>query len=138
MHPLRFPNNGIRAKPRGHERLRLGRKGLLPTARPQGAAACGQTQVATAHCKAARGSPATRAVACKCGRWQERPPAREVPPEGSSACRKGGCPHRRHAASLLAQGNSDNDSADRGKAWAAALAAGQRRWRQRRWGQGEG
>ncbi|RRT63860.1 hypothetical protein B296_00028534, partial [Ensete ventricosum] len=25
-------------------------------------------------CKAARGSPAVRAVACKGGRWQERPP----------------------------------------------------------------
>ncbi|RWV81761.1 hypothetical protein GW17_00056786 [Ensete ventricosum] len=86
----------------------VGRKGLLPTARPQGAAA---------RCKAARGSPAASAAACKGGRWQERPPAREVLPKGSCACRRGGCPCRWHAEPPPAQGS---DSADWGKERARA------------------
>ncbi|RRT71144.1 hypothetical protein B296_00008272, partial [Ensete ventricosum] len=81
-------------------------KGQPPVARPQ---------VATARCKAARGSPAARSVACKVGRWQERPPTREVPPEGSSACRRGVCPHRQRVAPPPAQGSGDGRSADRGK-----------------------
>ncbi|RWV89523.1 hypothetical protein GW17_00048320 [Ensete ventricosum] len=39
----RFPNSGIRAKPRGHERLRPACKGLSPAARPQGPTAHGVT-----------------------------------------------------------------------------------------------
>ncbi|RZR92613.1 hypothetical protein BHM03_00020938 [Ensete ventricosum] len=39
------------------------RKGQSPAVRPQ---------VAVANFKAARGSPAARAAACKGGRWQER------------------------------------------------------------------
>ncbi|RRT70387.1 hypothetical protein B296_00015178 [Ensete ventricosum] len=57
-------------------------KGQPPMARPQ---------VTTTHYKAARGSPAARVVACKGDRWQEQSPAHEVPPEGSNACRRGGC-----------------------------------------------
>ncbi|RZS17985.1 hypothetical protein BHM03_00050196 [Ensete ventricosum] len=80
---------------------------------------------AAARCKAARGSPASRAVAFKGGRWQGQhpreasPPAHEVPPEGSSACRMGGCPRRRCVAPPPAQG-SDGDGADGGKERARA------------------
>ncbi|RWW68728.1 hypothetical protein BHE74_00023741 [Ensete ventricosum] len=46
-------------------------------------------QVAAAHCKAARGSPAARAAACKGGRWQERPPAGAAPAQGGAARPRG-------------------------------------------------
>ncbi|RWW01066.1 hypothetical protein GW17_00035917 [Ensete ventricosum] len=77
-------------------RPRQGRKGQPPAARPQGVAA---------RCEAARGSLAARAAAYKGGRsftgsararrhrpCKATPPDREVSPEGSSACHKGGCP----------------------------------------------
>ncbi|RWV85333.1 hypothetical protein GW17_00052884, partial [Ensete ventricosum] len=47
------------------------------------------------------------------------PPAREVLPEVSSACRRGGCPHRWRAAPLPTQG-SDDDDTDGGKERARA------------------
>ncbi|RWW44949.1 hypothetical protein BHE74_00049260, partial [Ensete ventricosum] len=65
-------------------------------------------------------SPA-RMAAGKSGHQQgQRPhkvasPAREVPLEGSSACRRGGCPRRRRAALPSAQGSSDDGDADGGK-----------------------
>ncbi|RZS23805.1 hypothetical protein BHM03_00056786, partial [Ensete ventricosum] len=96
---------------RRHEQVRLGRKGLLPTARPQ---------VATARCKAARGSPVARVAACKGGRWQERPPASKVPPEGSSAYRRGGCPRRWRTTPPPTKGNDGSGDVDGGKERARA------------------
>ncbi|RRT31678.1 hypothetical protein B296_00049157, partial [Ensete ventricosum] len=49
--------------------------------------------IGSASSQAARGSSAARATACNGGRSRKvAPPTREVPPEGSSACCKGGCP----------------------------------------------
>ncbi|RWV85840.1 hypothetical protein GW17_00052331, partial [Ensete ventricosum] len=64
-----------------------GRRWRLPAARPQGAA------------PRAGLSPA-RATAGRSGRQQGQRPREavlpaQVPPEGSSACRRGGCPRRR-------------------------------------------
>ncbi|RZS05542.1 hypothetical protein BHM03_00036069 [Ensete ventricosum] len=82
-------------QPRRHDRLRPGRKGLLPAARSQGAAP-------------RLGLPPARAVAGRSG-------CQQVPPEGSSACRRGGCSHRRRAALPPAQGSDDGGGADGGK-----------------------
>ncbi|RWW28790.1 hypothetical protein GW17_00006712 [Ensete ventricosum] len=71
------------------------------------------------------GLPPARATAGRSDRqqWQRprkaAPPTHEVPPEGSSACRRDGCPRRWRAAPWLAQGQ-------------------RRRHRWRRVGQGEG
>ncbi|RRT32235.1 hypothetical protein B296_00053287 [Ensete ventricosum] len=104
MHPLRFPNSGIRAKrrktlqgaaahghdqppysggrppargrsiaarspvrgghpqghqPCGHDRLRPGRRACCPLRDSKRQSPATRPQVAAAHCKAARGSPAT-------------------------------------------------------------------------------
>ncbi|RWV77495.1 hypothetical protein GW17_00061662 [Ensete ventricosum] len=90
MHPLRFPNSGIRAK-------------LAPVG------------VAPARCKVARGSP--RPWLSPVGAAL---PAHEVPPEGSNACRRGDYPHRWRAAPPPTQGSGDDVGADGGKERARA------------------
>ncbi|RWV77726.1 hypothetical protein GW17_00061404 [Ensete ventricosum] len=72
-----------------------GRRWRLPDARLQGVAP-------------RPGLPPTRMAVGRSGRQQGQrprkvaPPAHEVSPEGSSACRRGGCPRRRHAPPPLA------------------------------------
>ncbi|RZS14670.1 hypothetical protein BHM03_00046400 [Ensete ventricosum] len=96
---------------------RGGRLKLRPPCK--GAAGCDQAPY-KGRPPAARGSPAARATACKGDHWQERPPTREVPHEGSSTCRRGGCPRRRRAAPPTAQGSGDGGGADGGKERARA------------------
>ncbi|RWV90059.1 hypothetical protein GW17_00047768 [Ensete ventricosum] len=86
-------------------------KGQSPAARPL---------VAAARCKASRGSPTVKAAAYKGDRWQERPPARVVLPEGNNTYHRGGCPHRRLVAPPPAHGSGGGDDADWGKERARA------------------
>ncbi|RRT83359.1 hypothetical protein B296_00010194 [Ensete ventricosum] len=150
MHPLRFPNNGIRAKvfvqkigfklhvmilnlvESFHKAAKAARRrGGQPPCRADhprpgrlhGAASCGQGPLQgggrpwpkpLAGVVASMRGPLTGMVGA-CGRRQrsqpsrkgqrpskEAPPAHEVPPEGSSARCRGGCPRQRRATLPLA------------------------------------
>ncbi|RZS28782.1 hypothetical protein BHM03_00062424 [Ensete ventricosum] len=54
-------------------------------AAPRARTAAARPQGPAAHDVTARGSPVARVAVCKGDCWQERPPARKVSPDGSSA-----------------------------------------------------
>ncbi|RWV94233.1 hypothetical protein GW17_00043244 [Ensete ventricosum] len=154
-------------QPRGHERLRTGRKGLLPMARPQGGGrlrpgplqgaatrrGCGHPRAQTAvaspqgpstHDATARGNrPQVAAARCKASRGS--PVARATAYKGGRWQEEppaGAAPARGGVASprgaTRGQQRLPQGRMPTPTTCNATTCAGQRRRRRRRWGQGEG